>query len=314
MYKNRMIQLLASVALIGIGFLFGTLGPALRSGSEKILSVSTSAITVPAHTKPVDIKAVKMTAIGVEEDIIVPEDGWITSFSPQVEGAPESALRYGWLFDTSQSDPYCTSTQARVVFVMSLEKTPQVEFPAGFGYFVTRGTKLRVMGGFANLTERDFAAASLTVNLTFVPVSSGKKLGTAYPLFLNAECDSLFVLPPNAQNFTKRLKHPFVIPIDGRIVLLGSHAHDFVTEMLLTLNGHELWKTSAVHLPNGTNLGNPVYTAPFNGVPVKKGDTLDLVQKSTNQKNAPAAAMSSMYIQILPSATTTSEDTGGMHM
>ncbi len=306
---------MVALVLVAVGMLIGISVSPYFAHTESVLTVRTNPVHVPANTKPVDLKAGKMNTVEVREDIIVQEDGWITSFSLAVTGAPESALRYGWLFDTSEADPYCTSTPARVVFVMSLEKTARESFPPGYGYFVKRGTKLRVTGGFANLTDRDLTAASMTVHLTFVPRSSGKELGNAYPLFLNAVCNSLFILPPDARDFTKRLDHKFVIPMDGRIVLLGSHAHDFVTEILLTLNGHELWKTSAIHLSNGTNLGNPVYVAPFNGVPVKKGDTLDLVQKSTNQKDGPAAAMSSMYIHILPAATTTQVETGGMmHM
>ncbi len=311
----RTKQLVIALILVGLGCLIGIYAGPLMSRGEHILTATTKPVSVPAHTKPVDLKAGKMNTIQVDQEITVPEDGWITAYSPTVNGAPESSLRFGWLMDASQADPYCTSTPQRVVFVMSLEKTARETFPPGYGYFVKRGTKLHVTGGFANLTDTDFDAASITSNLTFVPRSSGKELGNAYPLFLNAVCDSLFVLPPRAHDYTKHLGHKFIMPMEGRIVLLGSHAHDFVTEILLTLNGQELWKTSAIHLPNGTNLGNPAYVAPFNGVPVQKGDVLDLVQRYTNQKDAPAAAMSSMYIQILPAASTTEEAAGGMmHM
>lgn len=311
----RTRHVLIAFALVGVGILVGIYVSPFSAHTETVLTVRTSPVHVPANTKPVNLKEGKMSTVEVGQDIVVPEDGWITSFSLAVTGAPESALRYGWLLDTTEPDPYCTSTPARVVFVMSLEKTARESFSLGYGYFVKRGTVLRAHGGFANLTDKDLEAASMKVNLAFVPKSSGSDFGDAYPLFLNAQCDSLFILPAHAKDFTKRLGHKFVMPMDGRIVLIGSHAHDFVTEMLLTLNGHELWRTSAIHLPNGTNLGNPVYVAPFNGVPVKKGDTLDLVQKSTNQKDGPAAAMSSMYIHILPTVTTTQIEAGGMmHM
>lgn len=312
--NNRTTQIIVALVLLGAGYLLGTSVFPLSAQSEKTLTAATVPVHVPAHTKPVNVKEGKMSTVEVASEIVIPEDGWITAFSPSVSGAPESALRYGWLMDTSQSDPYCTSTPARVVFVMSLEKTSREIFPPGSGYFVKKGTKLRINGGFANLTDQDFAAASITASLTFVPRSSGTELTDAYPVFLNAVCNSLFILPPHARDYTKHLGHPFVIPMDGRIVLLGSHAHDFVTEILLTLNGKELWKTSAIHLPNGTNLGNPAYVAPFNGVPVKKGDILDLTEKYTNQKDTPAPAMSSMYIQILPSTSTTTVEAGGMHM
>lgn len=312
--NNRTYQFAIAFTLVGAGYLLGIYLSPFSAPAERTLTVATRPAHVPAHTKPVNLKEGKMNTVEVSQDIVVPEDGWITAFSPSVSDAPESALRYGWLMDTSQSDPYCTSTPARVVFVMSLEKTARETFPPGYGYFVKRGTTLRINGGFANVTDKDFTSASITANLSFVPRSSGKKLGDAYPLFLNAVCSSLFILPPHARDFTKHLGHQFVVPIDGRIVLLGSHAHDFVTEILLTLNGHELWKTSAIHLPNGTNLGNPAYVAPFNGVSVKKGDILDLVEKYTNQKDTPAPAMSSMYVQILPPATTTQVEAGGMHM
>lgn len=311
--NTRINQAVIALSLLGAGVLLGVyVFPPLSSHPERTLSIRTQPVHIPANTKPVNLKEGKMNTVEVSEEVVVPEDGWITTFNLGVSGAPESSLRYGWLMDTSQPDPYCTSSPARVVFVMSLEKTSGEKFPPGYGYFVKRGTKLRVQGGFANLTQSDVAAASMTVHLSFVPRSSGEEYGNTYPLFLNAECDSLFILPPLAKNFTKRLGHTFTVPMDGRIVLLGSHAHDYVTEMLLTLNGQELWKTSAIHLPNGTNLGNPVYVAPFNGVPVKRGDVLDLVQKSTSQKDGPAAAMSSMYIHILPIGTTTGPTTGGM--
>lgn len=310
-----MNQLLIAIALVGAGCLLGVYIFPRVTNTEKKLIVATDPVHIPAHTKPVNLAEGKMNTVEVSKEIVVPEDGWVTTFTLNVSDAPESSLRYAWLMDTSQSDPYCTSTPARVVFVMSLEKTAGEKFPPGYGYFVKRGTTLRVQGGFANLTDHDVTDASMNVTLTFIPRSSGQALGDAYPLFLNAECDSLFILPPHARNFTKRLGHAFVMPMDGRIVLLGSHGHDYVTEMLLTLNGAELWRTSPVHAQNGTNYGNPVYVAPFNGVPVRKGDVLDLVQRSTSQKDGPAAAMSSMYIHIVPTGTTTQPETGGMmHM
>jgi hypothetical protein len=300
MTKHQLLLSMTGLVLLGTGWLLGAGLPSLTNRSEATLVATTAPVLVPAHTKPSDLVAVKMTTVMTTGDLVVSEDGWITSFSQTINGAPESELRFSWIFDTSQHDPYCPASP-RVVFVMSLEKVPDVSFAPGYGYFVKKGTKIQILGGFANFSDHDYPSASLTARLTFTPASSGKHLGNAYPLFLNALCDSLFVVPPH-KTVVKNLPKPFTVPFAGRIVLLASHAHDFAKEISLTLNGQEIWNTSPLHTPDGKNLGNPEYWTPFNGVALKEGDTLGLKETYVNPTDNPAAAMSSMYIQIVPTS------------
>jgi len=303
MYENKFLTGLAMLGLIGLGWFAASLPSLKPPAKEQVLQMFAGPMRVPAHTKPVDATRGVATAIIATSTFEVPEDGWITSFAPTYAGVPDQSLRFSWLFDASSPDPYWPNLP-RVVFVMSLEKTPNVSFPPGYGYFVKKGAKLMILGGFANFTDAEYPSAVLRANVTFVPVSSGNKLGDAYPLFLNAEPASVFTIPPHTQYFEKKLKKPFVMPFNGRIVMLASHGHKLLQQILLTLNGKELWKTSPVHLPDGTNLGNPFYHTPFNGVPVNAGDVLDLSEIYSNPTNAITDAMSSMYIQIIPGTST----------
>lgn len=284
-----------AVALLGMGWFIGALN-AMEGPHE--LSSTTSPVNVPANTRPVNPMSAESTAILATTTITVPEDGWITSFRQTFQGIPDQSLRYSWIYDVSKPDVFCPEVP-RIVFVMSVEKVPLLEFPPGHGYFVRKGTQLEVVGGFGNFSDADYPAASMTAHLGFTPASR-ETLSDAFPLFLNAECRSIFTIPPHTPSFTKSLKNDFVIPFDGTITFMGSHAHKHVKSMLLTLNGNELWKTSAISLPDGTSFGNPVYIAPFNGVPVSEGDTLNLTETYANPTDKTIDAMASMYLHIIP--------------
>jgi hypothetical protein len=242
---------------------------------------------------------VRVTAARTFANVTVPEDGWITGFSQEVYGVPESSLRFSWLYDESERDPLCPGNP-RTLFVMSVEKTPEFRYPDGFGYPVQKGDVLRVFGGFANFTDEDYPSASFGMSIGFVPASSGAALEEAYPIFLNSECSSLFVVPPYAASFVKDLAKPFTVPFDGRLVLIATHSHKYSKEMTLFLNDDAVWETTPVHLPDGTNLGNPIYKAPYNGVPVKAGDLLNFRTEYANPTGKPTDAMSSVYIQLIP--------------
>ena len=311
---QKLIIAVTAVALVVGGVLLFRLQRQVQQKSKVELTVTTDSILVPANTLTSDPAGGYMTAKRSFADLTVPEDGWLTYFRPvSVNGAPESALRYQFVLDTSQKDPQCPES-LRLVLELPVEPWPQTTFPSGYGYFVSGGTRLRIVGGFANFSQEDYPSASLTASVGFVPKSRGLHLKSVYPLLLNAECSSLFFVPPRATNFAKSLLKPFIVPFDGRIINIGTHAHHFATEILLTLNGNEVWRTSPIHLPDGSNLGNPVYLAPLKGLPVKKGDALNLVAgipvkkgdalnlivTYSNPLDEPVDAMAQSYIQIIP--------------
>lgn len=296
------------------GVLLFRLQRQVKQKSEMELTVTTDSILVPANTLTSDPAEGYMTAKRSFADLTVPEDGWLTYFKPvSVNGTPESALRYQFVLDTSQKNPHCPEN-LRLVLELPIEPWPQTTFPPGYGYFVSGGTRLRVVGGFANFSQEDYPAASLTASVGFVPKSRGRDFKSVYPLLLNAECTSVFFVPPRATHFVKSLGKQFIVPFDGRIINIGTHAHHYATEILLTLNGSEIWRTSPIHLPDGSNLGNPVYLAPLKGVPlktgdslgllagipVKKGDALNLIVTYSNPLDEPIDAMAQAYIQIIP--------------
>jgi len=300
MHNNFVRTSLAILGLVGMGWFFGILYP-VPSLEGRMLHIETGPVNVAAGTRPADMHKVMVSAVMSQGTITVPEDGWITNFTQEVRSTEQADARFTFVYDDLNEDPYCPGNP-RPIFVMSLEKTPDLPFAPGYGYFVRRGTQLRAMVGFANFSAEDKHDVTARISLSFVPAASDTVLGNAYPLFLNSVCDnySLFAIPPKTHRFTQRLPHPFEIPFDGRITLIGSHGHRNLVEILLTLNGDELWRTSPIHLPDGTNLGNPIYKAPFQGVLVKKGDKLNLTETYTNPGDMPGDAMSSMYIHILP--------------
>ena len=265
---------------------------------ERFLSVESDHVTVPSNTRPSDLDTMELTLADVYARVTAPEDGWIISFEQEIHGAPEAALRFSWVFDMSQRDPYCGQV-GRIVFVMSFEKVPVLEFPSGHGYGVSQGDEIVISGGFANFSSSDYPDAHIKARVGFVSESEVAGLDDVYPVFLNAECkNSLFAIPP-LTTVERRLPHPFRVPFDGRIILLASHAHRYATDIVLTLNREPLWRTSPVSLPDGTNYGNPIFLAPYNGVPVSEGDLLDLHTTYVNQGDRRTDAMSSMYIQIV---------------
>lgn len=296
--RDRLKLILAAAAGLALGLIAAYHLPPPSAAGERVFSVDTPPVRVPANTRPADLAKVEVVAVPASAIFTVPEDGWITGFAQRVTGVPESALRFSWLYDESVRDPQCPAL-GQTVFVMSFEKTDGMYFPPGSGYRVQKGDELKVYGGFANFTGEDYEGAALGMDLAFVPASSGRALEDAQPIFLNSKCDSLFVVPPRSGKFEKWLPEPFEIPMDGRLVFLGSHSHKYAEIMTLTLNGKTLWETTPVHLPDGTNLGNPLYKTPYNGVPVKKGDLLDLGVVYDNPTDKPTDAMSSMYIQLI---------------
>lgn len=296
---QKILYVLAVAGLIGVGWFAGILLNTFDNRFSTVLRASSDPVRVNAVSQLTEAENVESPVIVATTSILVPEDGWVIGIRRTIHGAPEQRAHTMQVRDSSHHDPVCKSESNRVIFHMSPETSPELTFPPGYGYYVKKGTELEVVGSFSAAAEESFDSVSFDAFVRFVPRSGGAVLKEIYPVFVDAPCLS----SENADQLRseRATKHiSFTSPYDGSIVFLSTHSDAHTQEMELTLNKTTLWKTSPILLPDGTRAGNPIYRAQYRGVPIQKGDVLQLNAVFENRSDARSQFLPSLYLFLIP--------------
>lgn len=223
----------------------------------------------------------------------VPFDGWLHGFSWQIvdrEGnpLPDRFLHHVNIVDVDGRELF--SPMARRVVAAGRETAGQ-ELPEIFGYPFQEGTRWAVIGMFANDTDTDYPRAFLRLKLHYS--REGETLvrpRSVYPFYtdvMGPVGPKSFPVPPG--HVTKSWTG--TPAVDGRIIGLGGHLHDYATELRLedAATGDTLWRVE----PETGDDPHHVVRVPVSrvwargGIPVRAGKEYRVVAEYRNPLDRP---------------------------
>lgn len=177
-----------------------------------------------------------------------PVDGWLHGYSWQMRTAdgdtlPASMLHHLGFIDPDRRQLFSPIAQ-RLVSAGNETKSPML--PRMIGVPMTDSTRLLVIGMFANPTDRHVEEAYLHVTIRVSP-TEGSVLPrmSVRPFYLDVMGPvgaKSFPVPPG-----RTVKSWEGSPVvDGRILGLGGHAHDFARELRLVdvTTGDTIWRVA----------------------------------------------------------------------
>lgn len=192
----------------------------------------------------------------------IPVDGWMHGFEVEMLAAdgstlPADLLHHVNLIDPDQRDLF--SPIARRVVAAGRE-TGRMEMPDLLGYPVQAGDRVIISAMFANPVGEDFPEAFLHVRLLYSLEEDGfMQPRDVYPFYLDVMGPvglKDFPVPPG-----RTVRYWEGSPaIEGRIVGIGGHLHNYATELRLEdmTTGKTIWSVEPELDENGTVAGVPL--------------------------------------------------------
>jgi hypothetical protein len=176
----------------------------------------------------------------------MPVDGWLHGFEAVMEDGQGNALPMDLLHHVNFIDPDkrdVFSPIARRVLAAGRE-TSQKRMPTLLGYPIQAGDRLIISSMFANPTGADFAEAYLRVRIFYSLEEDGfMQPRDVYPFYLDV------MGPVGAKDFPVppgKTVHAYEASpvIEGRILGIGGHLHDFATVLRLedVTEGKVIWE------------------------------------------------------------------------
>lgn len=223
----------------------------------------------------------------------IPVAGWLHGFEWEIRDAegrelPDRLLHHVNLVDPDNRELF--GPVPRRVMAAGRE-TSRERIPRLLGYPVEAGTRLLVVSMFANATDRDHPRAYLHVRL-FYSAEDGRWIRprTVYPFYLDVMGfvgPKSFPLPPGKA--TRAWEGSPAI--DGRILGVGGHLHDYATALRLVdvTAGETLWEAEPERDERGRVIGVP--TARYwwrGGIPIRKGHVYRIEVEYHNPTDRPA--------------------------
>ena len=106
-------------------------------------------------------------------------------------------------------------------------ETRDILLPDRFGIPIQRGSDLGVYASWQNTTGRPVESVYVQVALPYLPMSSGVEPEEVVPIYIDTNNviggTNSFDLPPGAV----RRSYEFELPVDGALLGLGGHLHDY---------------------------------------------------------------------------------------
>ena len=259
--RPRLLVIFASLLAV-LTFLVGTSEPAAAQQSRRPTTTPPELPTdrddlirivrdLAAHTIEYIIGPVRLDPELQEVRIPVqmtslPIDGWLHGFTVAMrdnDGLPLEPELLDHVTFVDPDDRELFSAAARRVFAASPD-TRRADVPGLIGYPVEAGDRLLVSAEFRPPAEEEIREAFLHVTFTFS--LEGENLiepRNVYPFHLDVmgfTGDRAFVVPPG-----KSMRSWQGSPaVEGRIMALGGHVHDFATQLRLVdvTAGTVLWE------------------------------------------------------------------------
>ena len=214
-----------------------------RNEARRTLSIQYGPIDVPAGLEYTG----EMVALTVEAAI--PVDGWLRSFEIELmdargERVRESLLHHAGLFAPNRKDLFTPAMERIVAFG---QETEAMRLPGQLGYRVRPGDVLLLLGALYNTSPIAYDSLYLRVNMVYADTRRDVRYTDVLPLYLD-------VMPPGNRTYdvppgrsSRSLE--WSPAIDGRIVGLGGHLHQYGEAVVLedVTTGDTLWVGRATH-------------------------------------------------------------------
>lgn len=305
----RITQYRQLILLIGFGLFFVVILIFQKTHSSvsknNVFEFFTDPIEIKANSKPVDLMKGIETNLYSNGEFTVPMDGYIKSYNPEAVNAPKESMRYTYAFKVGKKDPVCDKKD-ELAHVVSIEYNEMHYYSKfGYGYKVSKGDKIHFSSAFANFSNTDLKNVHTKFLIEIADLS--ENLIPVTPVYLNAvPCTSMFFVPAKTKDYVKSMETPYEVPFDSKLIMAGSHGHNYTDTISLVKNGKPIWTTGPLLTDNGMNAGNPIYLNvggigyANDGVRFKKGDKLSVSIKMSNPKDTQIDAMGTMLIFLIP--------------
>ena len=270
-----------------------------NDAAAQTLTVRLGPLNLPANS---DHSAVAQAA---DQYLDLAFDGWIIAYHPRLTDAagntiPGRLLHHVAFWNVSRSDFLCPNKEERI-FGAGGEMNDWPALP-GFGYPVTKGTRIRVNTMFHNPADTSYPEAYIEVVMEYRRADAAQ-LKSVYPTWFDVmECgNSGYDLTPG-QNLHKG---SFTLQHTGTLLGVGGHMHDYGT--LLELQNVTRDETVARLAPQvdaeGRIRSMPIVTfLETGGYRLNRSETLRVTSAYNNRtgKPLPDGAMGIVVGYFLP--------------
>jgi hypothetical protein len=191
----------------------------------------------------------------------IPVDGWLHGFAVAMLDADGHDLPMDLLHHVNFIDPDKRDVFAPIArrVIAAGRETAEKELPGILGYPVQTGDRMIISTMFANPVGTDFAEAYLRVRLTYSLEEDGfMQPRDVYPFYLDV------MGPVGAKDFPVPpgktvLSYEASPVIEGRILGIGGHLHDYATLLRLedVTDGEVIWEAEPEYTEDGRLVGVP---------------------------------------------------------
>jgi hypothetical protein len=217
------------------GFMQGGMHHTMANGVKIEQKIDGHTITVrigPMHL-PANTSHMKMPQ-PPDLEWQIPIDGWLLSYSPRLVDAngnavPGRVLHHTAFWNENRADFLCPNKEEHI-FGAGGEMTNWAEVP-GFGYRVQMGDTIRVETMIHNPTDTPYDDVYLEVAIPYTEVSSGAKVKSVYPTWMDVKScgNSGYDLPAGNSEQTGTV----TVKYSGVLLGVGGHMHDYAERLVL---------------------------------------------------------------------------------
>ena len=216
--------------------------------------------TLTAVYGPVDVPA----GVGYEGELVtisaefeLPVDGWLRSFELALTGADgtrvrEPILHHAGLFSPGKRDLFSPAMERIVAFG---QETEAIALPGQLGYRIQPGDTILLLGALYNTTATGYESLELRLDMVYADARRDVVHTDVLPLYLDVmpPGNRVYEIPPGRSSRSLEWSPA----IDGRILALGGHLHQYGTALVLedVTAGDTIWVGTASHDENDELLG-----------------------------------------------------------
>ncbi len=245
----------------------------------RVVTLREGPMTLPAHTSHMKMPQPP------DEIWVVPFDGWLLAYHPQLVDAagnavPGRVLHHTAFWNVDRSDFLCPNKEEHI-FGAGSEMTDWGQVP-GFGYRVQKGDRIRVETMVYNPTDISYDRVYLEVRISYQPAGAAE-IRDVYPAWMDVQScrNSSYDLPAG-----ESVKSGSVaVNYSGVLIGVGGHLHDYGRQLVLQdVTKNETVATLDARVDaSGLLLGLPVVMfTDRGGYRLNRGDQLEITAKYDN--------------------------------
>lgn len=260
----------------------------LSDSKEKIYSFETKAFNLSSNDKE--------GVFDYQKDFPSPGNGYLTSISAEVIGAPKDTLHHVVFSNMGRPDTTCPNNPQRL-FGVAKELT-QVKLPPGYGYPIARDNNFLTFTHLYNPHDQAYNNVRVKIHVSFKPKTFTSKIKNAEPIWLdviNCTLDPTFLIEPK-QTKVFSLSPKVVVPFDASVLFAGAHFHDFGKNLSILLDGKQVFNFEAQTTGSSIDKIPPAILMTGDRLKIKKGQVFDII---SNYQNPSEETIDGMGIAIL---------------